>query len=114
MKPSLLIGKETHKDLAQLLQAHGDLTVSGASNETAKAMIMAHLLSFYDYPSLLVAEDEGQVETLQHWLAFFEHPAEVLPPLTKEDGTVSQEALQKFLLLMQGGERMFLTTRPVY
>jgi hypothetical protein len=71
MKASLLIGKSTHQELSSLLESHRHLTVSGAGNETAKAMLMAHLRTFKKSPTLVVASDNTQVEALSHWLKFF-------------------------------------------
>jgi transcription-repair coupling factor len=117
MKPSLLIGRDTHKDLAHLLQAHGDLIISGASNETAKAMLLSHILSFNSYPTLLIAEDEAQVEGLHHWLGFFGRDVDSLPQILREtaEGTVlSVHALQQFLRFMQGEDKIFIAPRSVW
>ena len=71
MNPSLLLGRETHRDLAQLLQKKGAITVSGLSNTTAKAALVAQLLSFYPQKILYLAGDRGAAESSQHWLKFF-------------------------------------------
>lgn len=98
MHPSLLLGQHTHRELFDLLKNKGELTVSGASNETAKALLLSHLLDF-DHPRrvLLVTENDAGAEGLIHWLRFFGHNAEILrSPRTKED-TIDGEALQRFL-----------------
>jgi transcription-repair coupling factor (superfamily II helicase) len=117
MKPSLLIGREIHKDLAHLLKAQGDLVISGASNETAKALLLSHILSFGSYPTLLVTEDEAQVEGLQHWLNFFGRNCEHLPQIlteTEKGAVLSVYALQQFLRFMQGEDKIFLVPRAVW
>lgn len=117
MKPSLLIGRDTHQDLAKLLQAHGDLTISGASNETAKSLLLSHLFSFGGYPAVLVTEDEAMMEGWTHWLTFFGLKVRTLSSILRETerGTVlSVEALQNFLRFMQGDQSVFLMPRAVW
>ena len=117
MKASLLIGRDTHADLAHLLKAQGDLVVSGASNETAKAMLLSHLLSFDMYPTLLVTEDDGLLEALQHWLHFFEQETSVLPQIitqTDRGDVLSPTALQQFLRFMEGDKKIFLAPRAIW
>jgi transcription-repair coupling factor (superfamily II helicase) len=101
MKPSLLLGTKTHQELSQLLKAEHTLTISGASNETAKAMLVSHLLSFHPQPSLLVTENDAGRESLLHWLKFFECDAHFLFPVQGEDGEIIPERLQTFLAFMQ-------------
>ncbi len=101
MDPSLLLGTDTHRDLATLLGKSGSLTISGASNETAKALLTSHLLSFGPCPSLFVTENESNVEGLKQWLTFFEHPTEELHPITDSGGNIVPEALQLFLNFME-------------
>ncbi len=112
MKPSLLIGRDTHRELADLLSAEGDLVISGASNETAKALLISHILQFHDRPTLLVTEDEAQVAALQHWLEFFERETTVISE--HADGQLTIQALQQFLLYMHGERRIFLTSKAVW
>ncbi len=117
MKPSLLIGRETHHDLANLLQAHGDLVISGASNETAKAMLLSHILSFKEYPTLLVTEDEATMEGWHHWLEFFGKRVALLPQIlteTEKGAELSVYALQQFLRFMQGEQGVYLAPREVW
>ena len=112
MQPSLLLGKDTHRDLAALLKKEGDLTISGASNETAKAMLTAHLLSFNPRKAFLVTGNEESAESLQHWLKFFEQDAELLHPVEDLDGALQPERLQEFLQAMQSdAPRVFLMPR---
>ncbi len=101
MKPSLLLGKETHKDLADLLAKKKRLVVSGTSNETAKAMLLAHLLAFRPKDALLVTNNDESAESLLHWLGFFEESAHELLPAQDENGTLLPQRLQSFLLFMQ-------------
>ena len=104
MKPSLLLGKETHRELADLLQAEGRLVLSGASNETAKAMLLSHLLSYHPRPAVLVTQNDGGCEALRHWLSFFGSRPRELLPARYADGAIVPERLQTFLFLMQKGE----------
>lgn len=112
MKPSLLVGRETHRELSDLLHAEGNLVISGAGNETAKAMLIAHILHFRMLPTLLITEDEPQVEALRHWIEFFEHETSVFPQM--EEGNLTVSALQKFLLFMRGQKTIFLAPRTVW
>lgn len=100
MKPSLLLGTETHRDLAELLQAQGRLVLSGASNETAKALLISHLLAFAPHKTLLIT-GETMVEGLSHWLTFFGCPVRHLEPIISETGEVQGQALQAYLEFMQ-------------
>lgn len=112
MKPSLLIGSNTHRELSDLLSKEGDLVISGASNETAKAMIISHLLHFHESPALLVAEDDAQIESLRHWLQFFDRGAEVM----SDDGVgqVTVPMLRQFLLFMHGRKEVLLLPKSVW
>lgn len=102
MKPSVFLGEETHRDLAQLLQSKRRLVLSGASNETAKALLTSTILSQHPQPSLLVTEKETGAEALRHWLDFFELQAHILLPIETEEGEIDPDAMQEFLLLMRG------------
>ncbi len=113
MKPSLLIGTHTHKELADLLRSGGPLVVSGASNETAKAMLISHLLSHAPTPTFLITEDEAQVEALQHWLSFFEQPTNPMSLLADSDD-LTTTALQQFLLLMRGQPGVLLAPKSIW
>lgn len=112
MKPSLLIGGDTHRELSDLLQKEGDLVISGASNETAKAMLLSHILHFHHKPALLVAEDAAQMDAVGHWLDFFECETSVIPAFP--DGQLTITALQQFLLFMGGEKKVFLMPRSVW
>ncbi len=101
MKPSLLLGDGTHRELADLLHKQGRLVVSGASNETAKAMLLSHFLGFRPQPCVLVTGSDAMRESLLHWLQFFELPASSLTPVWDAEGEVVQERLQQFLLFLQ-------------
>ncbi len=56
----------------ELLRHSRALTISGLSNETAKALIISHLLKLHAKPAILVTENEERAEGLLHWLSFFE------------------------------------------
>lgn len=71
MRPSLCIGESTHEELIQLLRKKQSLVLSGLANETAKAMIVSHILSSVQKPAILVSEDREKCEGLLHWLEFF-------------------------------------------
>lgn len=100
MKPSLLLGNETHRELSDLLKKKRHLTISGASNETAKALLLSRLLGFHPQPSVVVS-NEGSTEGLKHWLQFFEVSADDLLLPSMEDPESLGRALQSFLLCMQ-------------
>lgn len=101
MLPSLLLGKDTHRDLAALLKKEGDLTISGASNETAKAMLTSHLLSFHPKSAFLVTQNEEGAESLRHWLQFFDCHTELFHPVEDAEGHIQPEHLQRFLIAMR-------------
>ena len=113
MKPALLIGPDTHRELGELLRAKGKLTISGASNETAKSLLLSHLLSFRALPTVLVTEDETHVESLNHWMTFFGRTTQSFP-MPDEDGVLTTEALQRFLLFMRGEGDVFIAPRAVW
>lgn len=71
MIPSICIGESTHQELQQLLRSKHALTISGLSNETAKAMIVSHLLTLHPAPAVLVTENDERVQGLLHWISFF-------------------------------------------
>jgi transcription-repair coupling factor len=78
VKPSLLLGAKTHRELLQLLKAKQSLTVSGASNETAKAMLLAQIFDMEPRKTVFVLPDVARVEGMRKWLHFFEVSAEPL------------------------------------
>jgi transcription-repair coupling factor len=112
MKPSLLIGKDTHRELSDLLRAEGDLVISGAGNETAKAMLISHLQNFHAAPTLLVTEDAAQVDELRHWLNFFGQETAVVSDHL--EGILTVSALQQFLLFMHGEKKVFLMSKTAW
>ncbi len=117
MKPSLLLGKETHQDLADLLAKKKRLVISGVSNETAKAMLLAHLLSFRPKDALLVTNNDESAESLLHWLGFFGESAHELHPVQDEEGRLTPQRLQSFLLFMQPSRetsRVFIASRQTW
>ncbi len=71
MLPSVCIGDTTHQELSQLLRSKHALTISGLANETAKAMIVGHLLGMKPRPAVLLTENDERSEGLIHWLGFF-------------------------------------------
>lgn len=113
MRPSLLIGKETHRELAELLRAQGQLTISGASNETAKALLLSHLLAPHE-TSAVVLTEAGAVESLSHWLHFFELGAATLPSLPADGEGMSSDLLQSFHLFMGGKAGVFLAPQEAW
>lgn len=118
MKSSLLLGEKTHRELSELLKAKRKLVISGASNETAKALLLSHLLSFRPQPALIVTQNEGGVEALQHWMHFFESGASILLPVTNDEGIVIPERMQAYLALMgaheEGWGGVFLCNRETW
>ena len=112
MYPSLLLGQETHRDLSQMLQAQRRLVLSGASNETSKALLLATLLSHHAQPVLLVTDEESRARALEHWLTFFGQETTILSSVQDEEGVVRPDDLQHYLQFMQGEHNgVFLTTR---
>jgi transcription-repair coupling factor len=101
MKPSLLLGDDTHRDVAQLLEAKRRLVLSGASNETAKALLLSHILSFNSRPTLLVTDSVEHCETWDHWLNFFDRAVSILRPVVDDEGNVLPDEVQTFLKFMQ-------------
>ena len=71
MLPSICIGESTHQELSELLRSKRSLVISGLANETAKAMIVCHLLTMRNMPTVIVTENEERVEGMMHWLSFF-------------------------------------------
>lgn len=100
MQPSLLLGRETHRELSDLLRKSKRLTVSGASNETAKALLLSHLLHFDPRRSLLVTDSDASMEGLSHWLHFFEQTAHTLERPNHDEPEHLQRALHSFLQFM--------------
>lgn len=101
MNPSLLLGIETHRDVAQLLQKNGVITVSGLSNTTAKTALVAQLLSFCPQKILYLTSDMGAAESSWHWLNFFgvESVHLRIPP-TKDIASI--DAIRDFLRVGDG------------
>ncbi len=112
MKPSLLVGRDTHRELSDLLSKAGDLVISGAGNETAKAMIVSHLLHFHSMPAFLIADDDNQTEAIRHWLEFFDCETETV--VTDANGQLTVPMLQQFLRYIHGEKKVFLASRAVW
>lgn len=112
MKASLLLGTETHRDVAQLLQKNGDLTISGLSNTTAKTLLIAQILSFHPQKILYITGDAGAAENSQHWLRFFGVDSVRLRSFT-ESGGASTDALRD-LLRVAGGSTSAVVSRDVW
>ena len=72
MRPSLFLGEDTHRELLELLKAKGQLTISGASNETAKAMILAQFFDFDPKKTVFVLQDDAHRDGMRKWLHFFD------------------------------------------
>jgi transcription-repair coupling factor len=115
MHPSLLLGEETHRDLAQLLEANRRLVLSGASNETSKALLTAKLLDFTPRTTLFVADKDVQADAVRHWLTFFEREACALNPVENENDEIEPEALGTFLRFIAGqSPEVFVLTREAW
>ncbi len=104
ISPSLLIGEDTHRELSDLLKKEGSLVLSGASNETAKAMLLSHLLSFQERPGIVVTESGESVEGLRHWLRFFGRQAEILESVRDEGGEIRPAQLHHLLSFLGAAE----------
>ncbi|OIO54361.1 transcription-repair coupling factor [Candidatus Peregrinibacteria bacterium CG1_02_54_53] len=117
MQPSLLLGRDTHRELIELLKKERRLVLSGASNETAKALLLSLFLEQRPQRTLLLTGRAEEAETLQHWLQFFEQETHILQPIENDEGEVLPDALQVFLQLMQGEEfanGVFLCARETW
>ena len=121
MKPSLLIGESTHSELAAFLRKKGGLVVSGASNETAKALLLAHVVGLAPLsetnapPTIVVTQDASSAEALRHWLDFFEAPTSILQaPSIETPNTLPLLTLQRALLFLEGAEGLFLVPRLLW
>lgn len=115
MKPSLLVGEQTHRELNDLLSSKRRLIVSGTSNETAKALLVSTLYSHTPRASLLVTQDDNHTEALSHWLEFFECTPVILEAVENEDGEILPENLQQFLRFMDTGHtEQFLCSRDTW
>lgn len=101
MHPSLLVGKDTHRDLSDLLSDKRRLIISGTSNETAKALLISSLYSHHNQASLIVTQDKNHTEALSHWLEFFELETHLLEAVENEHEEIVPEAMQQFLLFME-------------
>ncbi len=79
-------------------------------------MLVSHLRTFKRSPTLLIAQDDTQVEALTHWLRFFEEEPGLLPGHLDDEGVVvlTPELLQSFLQFMEGDPSVFLTSRAVF
>jgi transcription-repair coupling factor len=90
MKPSLLIGESTHSELATFLHKKGELVVSGASNETAKALLLSHIAAQLSLKNdiqcaTVVTKDAASAEGLRHWLEFFDTASRVMEEPSAHD-----------------------------
>lgn len=91
--------------------------ISGAGNETAKSLLMSHLLHFKMFPTLVVGDDAAQVDVLRHWLQFFDQPTSVFMDIhtsESDEPVMTTDALQQFLLFMQGEKKVFLTSKALF
>lgn len=109
MLPSICIGKETHRDIHSLLLKEHAITLSGLSNETAKAMIISHILSMGENPGIVVTEDDAQVDGLLHWLQFFDTD----PYRVGLDEEPTAEQISAFVRMMLGNG-IAVMTRAAY
>lgn len=115
MHPSLLVGTQTHRELSDLLHSKRRLILSGASNETAKALLISSIQHHRPFPALLVTESAEHTETLQHWLSFFEVPSYILESVENENGEIVPSSLQSFFHFRnetKGG--VYLCSRDVW
>jgi transcription-repair coupling factor (superfamily II helicase) len=98
MKPSLLLGEETHRELRDLLLAKKRLVLSGASNGTAKAMFVAHIFDMSPAKTIIVVPDESRRGEMERWLKFFDVATESLGVI-QSDGEInfSKKELPSYL-----------------
>ena len=115
MKPSLLVGKNTHRELSDLLSSKRRLIISGTSNETAKALLISSILHHTPQATLIVTKDENHTEALMHWLEFFEVDVTLFDAIENEEGEIIPDAMQGFLQFMeQGCSGVFLCSRDTW
>ena len=102
MKPSLFIGQDTHRDFEKILSLKRSLIISGAANETAKALLLSGVLERMPTPTLLVTGSDAEVEGLSHWLTFFDTDSHTLREIEDpETAAVCPDAMQQFLSFMR-------------
>ena len=77
MKPELLLGAGRHQEILELLSKEGELTISGVSNDTAKALLLAQLYFIRPRAVIIVGADKKRCDALKKWATFFEMP--ILP-----------------------------------
>ncbi len=109
MQSSLLLGSSTHEELAPLLRDRHGLVISGASNETAKALLVSHILSHDDRPAVIVTENDSHADSLRHWMDFFGHSSFRVRYATEESGEVTTEQLSSILRLLKSDGIAILT-----
>lgn len=109
MKPSLLLGAKTHQDILQLLQARKMLVISGASNETAKALLIARFFELSPGKSILVTNTPQLRDGLTKWCSFFDVP--VRSGLLSSEGSPSSRQLATlFMFFASPREELLLLT----
>lgn len=114
MNPSLILGSETHSDLAQLLQANRRLIISGVSNETAKSLVYSALLNHNPAKTICITQHEEDAYGLQHWFEFFGKTAVVLMPVQTDRG-IDTTAFSNFIkFTTQTDDTIYITTNTTY
>lgn len=114
MKPSLILGSDTHAELAQLLQAHRRLIISGVSNETAKSLVFSALLDHNPQKTLCITEHEEDAHGLQHWFEFFGKEAKVIEPIYEETN-INPYYFAEYISLQTNSEPVvYIVTRKTY
>ncbi len=111
MHPSLLLGRETHQDLAHALKANRRLVLSGVSNETSKALVASTILSHNPQAALIVSGKSTQVDALQHWFTFFGQRATTLSVVENDANEIDPDALRRYLNFMHSDDGVFLMNR---
>lgn len=74
MLPSLLLGAHTHGELVQLLKRGEPLTLSGVSNDTAKALVVSQIFHLSPRRLIWVLPGSQHLEEIRRWLEFFGCP----------------------------------------
>jgi len=109
MYPSVCIGEKTHQELLELLRSKHALTISGLSNETAKAMIVSHMLMMAPRPAVLVTENRERGEALLHWCRFFGQD-----PFHLEFGEEPTAEEVGAVIRLMRGERLAIMSRETW
>jgi transcription-repair coupling factor (superfamily II helicase) len=110
MNTTLCISESTHHDVITLLKKQRSIVVSGISNETAKAMMIAHIIHHITPSVLLVGENKEKCVELCQWLRFFDQNVSTL----ESSDEMTAETVGSFIRLFQGKPGICVITEEVF